>query len=123
MTPEVSDFIPGSLEDRYKHIEVADVHHVTARQKDQVQIQMCDNNRDPFIATLHNVLLAPNLCNRLFSIITLMSLVHTCLFHKWFCTVYSGAKEKFSYITTYCTKKICILGGNQGNFKGKEIIS
>ena len=24
MTPEVSDFIPGSYEDTYKHIEVAD---------------------------------------------------------------------------------------------------
>ena len=33
MTPEVSDFIPGSLEDTDKHIEVADGHHVTAKQK------------------------------------------------------------------------------------------
>ena len=29
MTPQVSDFIPGSLEDTDKYIEVADVHHVT----------------------------------------------------------------------------------------------
>ena len=36
MTPEVSDFIPGSLEDTDKYIEVADVHHVTAKQKVQV---------------------------------------------------------------------------------------
>ena len=28
MTPEVSDFIPGSLEDTDKHIAVADRHHV-----------------------------------------------------------------------------------------------
>ena len=35
MTPEVSDFIPGSLEDTDKHIEVADRHHVTAKQKVQ----------------------------------------------------------------------------------------
>ena len=87
MMPEVSDFIPGSLEDTDKHIEVADGHHVTAKQKGQVQIKMCDNNGDAFIATLHNVLLAPDLCDRLFSIITLMNLVHICLFHKDFCTV------------------------------------
>ena len=33
MTPEVSDFIPGSLEDTDKYIEVADGHHVTEKQK------------------------------------------------------------------------------------------
>ena len=31
MTPEVSYFIPGSLEDMYKYIEVADRHHVTEK--------------------------------------------------------------------------------------------
>ena len=36
MTPEVSDFIPGPLEDTDKHIEVADGYHVTAKQKGQV---------------------------------------------------------------------------------------
>ena len=36
MTPEVSDFIPGSLEDTDKYIEVTDGHHVTAKQKVQV---------------------------------------------------------------------------------------
>ena len=55
---------------------------------------MCNDNGDTFIATLHNVLLAPDLCNRLFSIITLINLGHTYLFHKGFCTVYLGAKEK-----------------------------
>ena len=39
MTPEVSDFIPGSLEDTDKYIEFADGHHVTAKQKGQVRIQ------------------------------------------------------------------------------------
>ena len=58
MTPEVSDLIPGSLEDTDKYIEFADGHHVTAKQKGQVQIQMCDDNGNPFIATLHKVLLA-----------------------------------------------------------------
>ena len=87
MTPEVSDFIPGSLEDTYKYIEVADGHHVTAKQKGQVQIKMCDDNGKTFIARLYNVLLAPDLCDRLFSIITLMNAGHTCLIHKGFCTV------------------------------------
>ena len=31
MTPEVSDFIPGSLQDKDKYIEVADGHHITAK--------------------------------------------------------------------------------------------
>ena len=87
VTPQVSGFIPGSLEDTDKHIEVADRNHVTAKQKVQVRIKMCDNNRDLFIATLHNVLLAPDLCNRLFLIIALINLVDTCLFHKGFSTV------------------------------------
>ena len=36
ITPEVSDLIPGSLEDTDKYIEVADGNHVTAKQKGQV---------------------------------------------------------------------------------------
>ena len=55
---------------------------------------MCDNNGKYFIATLHNVLLSPDLCDRLFLIITLMNPGHTCLFHKGFCTVYFGKKDK-----------------------------
>ena len=82
MTPEFSYFISGSLEDTYKHIEVANGHHVTAKQKVQVRIKMCDDNGDPFIETLHNVLLATDLLDRLFSIITLMNSGHTCLFTK-----------------------------------------
>ena len=73
MKPQVLDFIPLSLEDMYKYIEVADGHCVPTNQKGQVQIRICDNNGDTFIAMLHNVLLAPDLCNRLFSIITLMN--------------------------------------------------
>ena len=93
MTSEVSDIIPGSSEDMDKYIEVADGHHVTAKQKGRVRIQMCDNNEDPFIATLYNVLLAPDLCDRLFLIITLMDSGHTCLFNKGLCTVYFVAKN------------------------------
>ena len=87
MMPEVTDFIPGSLEDTDKFIEFADGHHVTEKQKGSVRIQMCDDNRNKFVATLYNVLLAPDLCDRLFSIITLNNAGHTCLFHKEFCTV------------------------------------
>ena len=89
------DVIPWSLEDIDKNIEVADGHHVTANQKEQVQIKICDDRGDVFIATLHTIILAPDLCDRLFSIITLMNLVHTCLFHKVFCMVYFGEKEKY----------------------------
>ena len=87
MTSEVTDFIPGSLEDTYKFIEVADGHHVTAGKKGSVRIQMFDDNGKTFIAKLYNVLLSPDLCDRLFSIVTLMNAGHTCLFHKGFCTV------------------------------------
>ena len=52
MTLKVSDFIPVSLEDTDKYIEVADGHHVMAKQKGQVQTQMCDDNGNTFIATL-----------------------------------------------------------------------
>ena len=61
MTPEVSYFIPGSLEDTYKYIEVAGGQHITAKQKGQVRIQLCDDKVKKFIATLYNVLLAPDL--------------------------------------------------------------
>ena len=89
MTPEVTDFIPGSLEDTDKFIEVAGRHHVTAKQKGSVQIQMCYNNGKKFIAIIYNVLLSLDLCNRLFSINMLMNAGHTCLFKKGFarCTL------------------------------------
>ena len=57
---------------------------------------MCNNNGYPFVATLHTVLLAPYLCDRLFSIIALMNPGHTFLFHKKICTVYFGAKDNNS---------------------------
>ena len=52
-----------------KYIEVADGNHVTEKQKGRVQIKICNDNGDPFISTLHNVLLATDICNRLFPII------------------------------------------------------
>ena len=59
---------------------------------------MCEDNGKTFIATLYNILLAPDLCDRLFSIITLMNAGHTCLFHKGFCTVYFLA-DKINEVT------------------------
>ena len=55
---------------------------------------MYDNNRDPFIATSHSVILTPDLCNRIFSINLIIHSGHTCMFHKGFCTVYFRAKGK-----------------------------
>ena len=55
---------------------------------------MSDDHGYTFIVTIHNVLLAPNLCNRLLFIITLMNSRHTCLFHKGFLTVYFVADKK-----------------------------
>ena len=81
MSPQVSDFILVLLEDTDKYIAVADGLFVTEKQKGQVQIKICDDNRKYFIAELHNVLLAPDLYYRLFSIIRFMNSEHTCLFH------------------------------------------
>ena len=39
MKPEVSDSITGSLKDTDKNIEVADGHHVTAKQRGQVRLK------------------------------------------------------------------------------------
>ena len=84
MTPEVLYFIPSSLEDTDIYIGVADGHHVTAKQKYQVRIKMRDDNGNIFIATLHNVLLETDLCDRLLSIIKLMNSGKKCLFNKGF---------------------------------------
>ena len=54
---------------------------------------MCNDNGSKVVSTLYNVFLAPDLCNRLCSIITLTNAGNTCLFRKGFCTVYFGAKE------------------------------
>ena len=82
MTPQGSDFIPVPLGDFYKYVKVVDGHYVTENQKGPVQIIIWDNNGNPFVVTLHKLLLTPDLCYRLFFIIMLMDLVHTCLFQK-----------------------------------------
>ena len=50
--------------DRY--IEVECVNHVTAKEKGKSSNKMCDDNGDTLISTLKNILLAPDLCDRLF---------------------------------------------------------
>ena len=66
---------------------------------------MCDDNGKSFIATLYNVLLAPDLCNRLFSIITLTNAGHTCLFHKGFFTVYLVVEKDNAVILPHSAKR------------------
>ena len=83
-----------------KYIEVVDRHHVREKQKVQILIKLCDNNRDTLIAGLYNMLLAPDICDSLISIITLMNSKHTCLFQKCFCIVYFGTRRKCVYFTT-----------------------
>ena len=50
--------------------------------------------RGETIATLYNVLLAPDLCDQLFSIIMLINLIHTWFFYKGFCTVLFSDNEQ-----------------------------
>ena len=66
---------------------------------------MCDDNGKPSITTLYNVLLAPDLCYRLFSIITLMNAGNTCLFHKLFFAVYFGAEKKNAVTILHSAKR------------------
>ena len=47
MTPEISDFILGSLVEMDKYIEVADGNFVTAKKNGEDQIKMRDNNGNP----------------------------------------------------------------------------
>ena len=71
-----------------KHIEVGYGHHNIAKQKGKVLIKMCNDK-----VTLYNVLLASDICNRLFSNITLMNLGYTFLFKKGFYVEYFGNRK------------------------------
>ena len=85
---------------------------------------MCDDHGDPFIPRLHNVLLAPELCNRLFSIVTLMNSGHTYLFHKRFCTVYLRGREKNAVMLPHITqRKHAFLGEMKELLKTKKLPS
>ena len=60
ITPEISNFILGSLLETDKYIEFSDGHFVTAKQRGEVQIKMGYDNGKLFIARLYNILLAPD---------------------------------------------------------------
>ena len=72
---------------------------------------MCDDNKKKFIATLYNVLLAPDLCDRLFSIISLMNAGNICHFHKRFCSVYFGEEKDKSVTLPHSAVRNTILQG------------
>ena len=94
MKQNISNFTLGSLVETDKYIEVADRHFETSIKIGEFQIKMRDDNGKPFIATLYNVLLSPDLCVQLFSNIMLMNSGHTCLFHKGFRTVFLSDKKQ-----------------------------
>ena len=66
---------------------------------------MCDDNGDTCIENFHNILLAPDICGRLFSIIMLINLGHTCLFHKGFYKVHFGDKEKYVFTLPHIAQR------------------
>ena len=72
-----------------KYIEVEYGNYVTTKQTGQVQTSMHNDNGEPFITTLYKVLFDQDLCDKLISIIKLMNLVHTWIFHKRFYTFFS----------------------------------
>ena len=110
-------------EDTDKFIEVVDGHHVTTNQKVTVGIQMCDDNGNTIVATLYNVLLASDLCDRLFSIITLMNAGYNFFSKRVLHGILLSREEKCGNITTQCTKETYISRKNQGYVKEKQITS
>ena len=75
---------------------------------------MCDDNGKKIVATLYNVLLALDLCEKIFSLITLMNEGHTCIFHKKFCTMYFVSKEDNAVTLPHSAqRKNALTGKNQ----------
>ena len=66
---------------------------------------MCNDNGKSFITTFHDILLALDICDRIFSIITLMNSGHTCLFHKGFCTVYFCDKKENTFTLPHIAQR------------------
>ena len=82
---------------------------------------MCDDNGKYLIATLYNVILAPNLRNQLLSIITLMNSAHTCLFCKGFWTFFiSDNEQNVVTLTQRAQKKHVCLIKTKGNPKPEK---
>ena len=123
MTPQVLDFIPGSLEDTDKYIEVVDWHNIMAKQKVHVQIQMCDDNGDTFIVSLHNVLLASDICDRLFSKYYINEFGTFLFTWKKIYTVCFGYKKKTAVNLPHSTQQKHAFLENKANFKIRENMS
>ena len=122
MTPEVSDFVPGSLVDTDKYIEVADGHHVTAKQKGQVQIKMCDDNKKD----IHCKITQCTFSTRLMRQVIFDYYVNECRTSLCFSQgvlqgILQSKGERYNNITTQCTKEICISRKNHGKFKEKQM--
>ena len=84
----------------------------------EVKIKTRDNNGKPSIDTLYNILLALDLCDSLFSIIALMNLVQTSLFHKGFCMVLFIVNEKNASTLPHSTqRKHAFVVKNEGKVK------
>ena len=81
---------------------------------------MRNDNGKTFIATLYNVIVALDLCDRLFSIITLMNAGHTCLFHKGFCKVYFGGEKKNAVTLTHSAQRKHAFIGKIKNMSRKN---
>ena len=111
-------FYTGIILETDKYTKVADGHFFTAKQTGEFQIKMRENNGKSFIAMLYNILLSPNLCDRLFSIIMLMNLGNTWLFHKGFCTVFFSENEQNAVTLPHSAKrKLAFLVILKGKFK------
>ena len=104
MTLNISNFIPVSLVGIDKYIEVTDGHFHSKTNR-RSSNKMRDNNGKPLIAVLYNVLLAPDLCGRLFSIITLMNSRQTFTFTKGFFAVFFGDNEQNRVTFSYSAQK------------------
>ena len=74
MIPEISYFVPVSLVETDKYIEVAN-GDFSQLKTGEFQIKNCDDNGKPLISTLYVLLSSPDFCDKLFSIIVLINLV------------------------------------------------
>ena len=92
------------------------------KQKGQVQIKMCDNDMNTFIATVKNILLAPDSCDKIFLIIMLMTSGNTCLFQKGVLHYILWSKGDNSVTLPYIAqRKHAFLGEVREKSKKKQI--
>ena len=84
---------------------------------------MYGNNGKTSIFTLYNVLLVPDLCDQLFSIIMLMNSVHTCFFHSMFFTVFFSDNYQNAAILPHSAQiKYALLVKMKENSKSRRKI-